>query len=60
MSYVIAWRSKLTDRYGEGSTLFSRERAFLLCIKLDQKHPYMEHWPKYVDCVDSDKKNKIN
>lgn len=42
-TYVIAWKSKMEPRWGQGRKLFTREDAEALADELNQEYPAFTH-----------------
>lgn len=42
--YVIAWKSKITEASGRGTTPFTKADADSLCQQRNKKYPELSHW----------------
>lgn len=45
MTYVIGWRSKLTNAKGQGSTTLPFDECKRICNEMDEKYPALTHFP---------------
>lgn len=46
--WVIAWRSRLTGYTGRGALDFRKDEVERMCAELNEKLPFMDHWPERV------------
>lgn len=42
-NYTIAWKSKITEKTGGGTTRFSFNDAMEICNKMDREYPDIKH-----------------
>lgn len=47
--YVIAWKSKITGKTGQGTAKFSKAEADRIVEEANRQYPDLYHWAKAVN-----------